>query len=215
MTARASDDVARLIDAGRDREAAVLGAGRTKAMDALTQLQQLGPALGAVVGGIRPDQIESPTPCEGLTVRGVLEHMLGGATVFAAAYRGQVAGDPPTADPLAAFGPTLNDLGAAMSAPGALDRTIATPFGDMGGEAFARYVVLDGLVHGWDLSTATGQPYEPPADLVAAADATAHTMVDGMRGPAFAAAVEAPPGATALERLVAYTGRKVRANGAA
>ena len=45
----------------------------------------------------------------------------------------------------------------AIRSPGALDRTVAAPFGDTPGEAFARFVVLDGLVHGWDLATATGQ----------------------------------------------------------
>ena len=61
----------------------------------------------------------------------------------------------------------------AMRSPGALDRTIAAPFGDVPGETFARFVALDGLVHGWDIATATGQAYDPPADLVAEIDAFA------------------------------------------
>ena len=50
-------------------------------MDPLTQLEQLGPHLGGVVAGITPDQLDNPTPCDDFTVRGVLEHMIGGATV--------------------------------------------------------------------------------------------------------------------------------------
>ena len=61
-------------------------------MDPLTQLEQLGPHLGGVVAGIRPDQLDAPTPCDDFTVRGVLDHMIGGAAVFAAAYRGTRAG---------------------------------------------------------------------------------------------------------------------------
>ena len=58
-------------------------------MDPLAQLEQLGPHLGGVVAGITPDHLDDPTPCDDFTVRGVLEHMIVGATAFAAAYRGE------------------------------------------------------------------------------------------------------------------------------
>ena len=147
-------------------------------MDPLTQFGELGPPLGAVIAGITPEQLDRPTPCAEFTVRGVLEHMVGGATMFAASYRGQAPADPDLSDVLGAIGPTLEDLGAAMSAPGALDRTIAAPFGEVPGDAFARFVVLDGLVHGWDLATATGQPYDPPEELVAEVEAFARGQLD-------------------------------------
>ena len=95
-------DVAQLIDAGRDREAAeegVRSASTGGTMDPLTQLEQLGPHLGGVVAGITPDQLDNPTPCDDFTVRGVLEHMIGGATAFAAAYRGEEPKDPDLSDP--------------------------------------------------------------------------------------------------------------------
>ena len=142
-------------------------------MDPLAQLDQLAPRSAGVVAGITPAELDRPTPCADFTVRGVLEHMIGGATVFAAAYRGTTPAEPDASDPLAEFGPALGDLAAAITAPGALDRTVAAPFGEVAGETFARFVVLDGLVHGWDLATATGQPYDPPDRLVDAADAFA------------------------------------------
>ena len=143
------------------------------------------------------------------TVRGVLEHMIGGATVFAAAFRGEQPTEPALADPLAEFGPAFERLVAAMNQPGALDRTVAAPFGDVPGETFARFVAFDGLVHGWDLATATGQPYDPPADLVTEVDAFAHEALDPLRGPdTFGPAVEPAADATPIERLVAYTGRR-------
>jgi uncharacterized protein (TIGR03086 family) len=204
--------VIRLIEAGRDREAALHGALERNgdSMDPLTQLGQLSGPLGDVVAGITPDQLDRPTPCAEFTVRGVLEHMIGGATAFAAAYRGQTPAEPDLRDVLANFGPTLEDLGAAISAPGALDKTVAAPFGDVPGETFARFVVLDGLVHGWDLATATGQTYEPPDELVAAADAFARQALDPLRdGQTFASAVEPQRDASPIERLAAYTGRRV------
>jgi uncharacterized protein (TIGR03086 family) len=208
----AARDVTDLIEAGRDREAAVRATERAKAggaMDPITQLEQLGPHLAGVVAGITPDQLDNPTPCTDYTVRGVLEHMLSGATAFAAAYRGEAPMDPDLSDPLGDFGAVLTDLVAAITAPGALDQTVAAPFGEVPGETFARFVVLDGLVHGWDMATATGQPYAPPDNLVAAADAFAHQAIDPLRdGQTFAVATEPAPGAAPIVRLAAYTGRQ-------
>jgi uncharacterized protein (TIGR03086 family) len=217
-----ADAVTKLIEAGRDRDAAQHGAldldaGHTahpldlngEPMDPLTQLDQLGPLLAGVVSGITPDQLDRPTPCGDFTVRGVLEHMIGGATRFAAAYRGLAPPEPDLSDVLTGFGPALEDLGAAISAPGALDKTVSAPFGETSGETFARFVVLDGLVHGWDLSTATGQPYNPPVELVTAVEAFARQVLDPLRdGQTFADAVEPAVGASPIERLAAYTGRR-------
>jgi uncharacterized protein (TIGR03086 family) len=183
-------------------------------MDALEQLDQLGPVLAGVVAQIGPSQLNEPTPCTKFTVRGVLEHMIAGATSFAAAFRGEspppVDSNGPT-DPIAGFGQAMSGLADAMNSPGALDRTIVAPFGDVPGQAFARFVVLDGLVHGWDLATAIGEPYQPPDALIAAVDTFAwEAIVPAMREAGmFAAPTEAPAGATPIERLVAFTGRPV------
>jgi uncharacterized protein (TIGR03086 family) len=216
-----TDSVPRLIEAGLDREAARRGAielghratlaghSEGETMDTLTQFGHVGGLLAGVVGGITPDQLDRPTPCSEFTVRGVLEHMIGGATAFAAAYRGETPTEPDMSDVLAGFGPALQNLGAAVSAPGALEKTIAAPFGDLDGDTFARFIVLDGLVHGWDLATATGQAYNPPDELVAAAEDFARQTIEPLRdGRTFAQAVEPAPDATPIERLTAYTGRR-------
>jgi uncharacterized protein (TIGR03086 family) len=214
----AEQRVTRLLELGLDREAARAGAawhgGTTTTggpVEALDQLDELAPALGGVIGGIGDDQLDIPTACANFAVRGVLEHMLGGATAFAAGFRGETPSAPDTTAPLpAAVGAALGDLVAAMHEPGALDGTIEAPFGVVPRDTFARFVVLDGLVHGWDLATATGQPYDPPAALVAEVEAFARGTLDPLRdGDTFAAATEAPADATPIERLVAYTGRRV------
>jgi uncharacterized protein (TIGR03086 family) len=206
-------DVTGLIEHGRDREAAVLGAAPTNGddMDVLRQLDELGPVLGGVVGGISPAQLDRPTPCADFTVRGVLEHMLGGAAQFAAAFRGEQAPTAPTpGDVLGAFGAALTSLVEAIRSPGALERDVAAPFGQVPGQTFARFVVLDGLVHGWDLATATGQPYAPADALVADVTAFATEALPPLRdGVTFAEPTDAPPSATPIERLAALTGRRV------
>lgn len=181
-------------------------------MHPLAQFEQLGPVLGGVIAGIQPDQLEAQTPCANFTVRGVLEHMIGGGTAFAALYRGEEPGAPSFDDPITGIQTALGELAEAISAPGALDRTIEAPFGAIDGESFARFVVLDGLVHGWDMATATGQAYDPPAQLVEEASGFAHQVLDPLRdGDTFGPAVEPPAGATPIEALAAYTGRSRKA----
>jgi uncharacterized protein (TIGR03086 family) len=213
--------VARLIALGRDREAAELAVAESRPIDdarsltegepmeVLDQLDQLGPLLAAVVGGVRADQLGSPTPCAKFTVRGVLDHMIGGATTFAATFRGVEPSQPDLSDVLASFGTALTGLAEAMHSRGALDRTVRAPFGEVPGTTFARFIVLDGLVHGWDLATATGQRYEPPEALVAEADAFARQAIEPLRdGDTFGPAVEPPPSTTPIQRLAAFTGRR-------
>jgi uncharacterized protein (TIGR03086 family) len=225
-----ADDVQQLMLHGRDREAAELAARYLRdteiatttptrgdtIMGPLEQLDELEPLLGQVTSAITPADLDAPTPCTNFAVRGVLGHMIGGATLFAAAFRGE---SPPAVPAGAAEGPdvvaraqdALTGLMGAIRSPGALDRTIAAPFGEMPGDAFARFVVLDGLVHGWDLATAIGQTYAPSDALVAEADAFARrAIVPAMRdGDTFAAVVEPPADATPIEQLAAFTGRRV------
>jgi uncharacterized protein (TIGR03086 family) len=161
-----------------------------------------------VVGAITPDQLDDATPCRAFTVRGVLEHMIAGATTFAAAYRGLHPPEPNFDDPIVGVKSALGVLASSIAAAGALDRTIEAPFGATDGESVARFVVQDGLVHRWDLSVATGQEYRPPDGLVADATAFAEQAVDTLRdGDTFKPAVEPDARATPIERLAAYTGR--------
>ena len=178
-------------------------------MEVLDQLDQLGPPLATVVAGIRPHQLDNPTPCVKFTVRDVLDHMISGATMFAASFRGVEPVQSDVSDQLASFGPALTGLAEAMHSAGALNRTIDAPLGRVPGETFARFVVLDGLVHGWDLATATEQRDEPPDMLVAKVEAFARQAVEPLRdGDTFAPAVDLPPSATPIQRLAAFTGRQ-------
>jgi uncharacterized protein (TIGR03086 family) len=215
---RLNDTITQLIRQGRDREAAELGAARHvptnpgAPMDPLTQLDQILPLLDGLVRPLDEAQLAAPTPCAAFDVRQILGHMVGGATAFAAAFRGEApaAGDLPD-DLVTAFPDAMAELRRAAGSPGALERTIDAPFGQVPGEVFARFVALDGLVHGWDIATATGRSYEPPADVVADVDAFARQALgDELRdGDTFAVATEPPADATPVERLVAFTGRTV------
>lgn len=180
-------------------------------MDPRDQLDTILPLLNEMVASLDDAQLDAPTPCAAFAVRDVLGHMVGGATMFAAAFRGDTPEDPPERDVVSAFPQAMAALSAAVRSPGALDRTIHAPFGEVPGEVFARFVALDGLVHGWDIAIASGQPYDPPANVVAEVDAFARQAIsqDMRDGDTFAAAVDPPAGTSQLVRLVAFTGRRV------
>ena len=212
------EQLTQLIRHGRDREAAVLATQRLAThtqgdlMDPRKQLDEILPRLNALVGSLSDTQLDAPTACSKFAVRDILQHMIGGATSFAGAFRGEAPLDRSgETDLVATFPKAMADLQQAVHSRGALDRTIAAPWGDVPADAFARFAALDGLVHGWDIATATGKPYEPPAALVAEIDAFSRQAIsEQMRdGDTFADPVEPPDGASALTQLVAFTGRQV------
>jgi uncharacterized protein (TIGR03086 family) len=182
-------------------------------MEGNEQLAVIIPMLKDVAGSIREDQLGGDTPCTEFTVDDVLSHMTVLASGFAPMFRGE---DPPDAAASAAgvdsrkrFEEAMTDLLDAVQSPGALDRTIQTPNGAMPGRVFARLVALDGLIHGWDLATATQQDWKPPERVVAEVDTFARQAIspDMRAGAAFGAERTAPEGADTLTQLVAFTGR--------
>lgn len=184
---------------------------KEEGMDGVQQLDEVIPLLRGVVGGLTAAQYDDPTPCTAFSVQGVLEHMIGGATMFAPAFRGE-----PSPQPVPSHGDTLErwqiaitELQAAVHAPGARERIIASPFGPLPGEVFARYVAFDGLMHAWDLSRATRTPLTAAPNLVSAVDAYARGLIVAeMRdGDTFAAETQVTEGATDLDRLAAFSGR--------
>jgi uncharacterized protein (TIGR03086 family) len=183
-------------------------------MTPVEQLEQIIPALCGVVDRIWYSQLEAPTACDEFDVHGVLDHMIVGAGTFAPLFRGEgapevtapfVYGWVPASD----FRNTMDQLLAAVRSPGALDRTIVSPLGEVTGDTFARFVAFDALIHGWDLAHATGQTWAPSDELVTAVDTFAHgAIAPEMRdGRTFKAAGAAADDASPLERLVAFSGR--------
>lgn len=186
-------------------------------MEGNEQLAVIIPMLKKVVAGIRPEQLEAPTPCASFTVSGVLDHMTGLASAYAPAFRGDAsfAADRASVelgdDRAARFHLAMDALLDAVQSPGALQRTIETPFGAMPGSTFARLIAFDGTIHGWDLASSTRQPWDPPEDVVVEVDAFARqALAPEMRdGDTFAEETTPPPDATPLMRLVAFSGRMV------
>jgi uncharacterized protein (TIGR03086 family) len=180
------------------------------------QLSTILPTLTAMVDRIQPAQLNHPTPSSRFTVHDVLDHVIVGGSSFAYGFRGQ---EPPEMHapavygwvPAAEFRQAMDDLLAAVNSPGAMERTITSPFGEMPASTLARLVAFDGLIHGWDLATATGQNYELPPAVIAAVDEFARNAITAeMRdGDTFKEPTTTPEDANELERLVAFSGRSL------
>ncbi|MER6900900.1 TIGR03086 family metal-binding protein, partial [Amycolatopsis sp. NPDC000740] len=84
------------------------------------------------------------------------------------------------------------------------------PWGPMPGRAVLGYLVLEHVVHGWDLATATGQESPFGDALVQAADGIARGLSEqDLRQPyMFAVPVRVPGDAPLLDRLVGFLGRR-------
>lgn len=183
-------------------------------MQPTEQLSYILPTLNAIVDRIEPDQLDQRTPCATFSVHDVLDHMIVLGGTFAYWFRGKDAPEiKAPADkgrvPVAEFRATMNDLFAAVTSSGATERMISAPIGEMPGSVFARFVAFDGLIHGWDLATATGLAYDLPPTVIRSVDEFARgALTAEMRdGDTFKAATTPPGDASELERLVAFSGR--------
>ena len=183
------------------------------------QLSYQRETLTKLVAGIRPDQMNDPTPCDDWDVRGLVNHFVGGAQMFTAAFHGedvQIDPDAPTPDlagddPLGAFTKAVDGFMDAIDEPGAMERTVKLPFGDMPAPVVLELLKFDLTVHCWDLAQATGQTFEPPADVCEAGLHTAQMMISPelRNGVTFGGEVTVRDTATPIEKLVAFTGRSV------
>ncbi|WP_017596967.1 TIGR03086 family metal-binding protein, partial [Nocardiopsis lucentensis] len=141
-------------------------------------------ATAGIVRGVRDDQLTYPTPCTGMTVGALLDHLDGLCAAFTAAAVKEfgAADDAPPVPDASRLAPgwrtripaRLDGLAHAwlreaawtgMTRAGGLD----FPAADAGAVA-----VDEVLVHGWDLAVATGQAFPGDDPALAEAVRTAH-----------------------------------------
>jgi uncharacterized protein (TIGR03086 family) len=183
----------------------------------LDPLHAAATATQSVIAGIGPAQWSAPTPCAAWNVADLTDHVVAGNRRFASALRGEQA--PPsapddrdgsgTADRLGAYRRSVDDLYEAFAAPGALDRIVNVPFGQVPGAVALHLRVVELVVHGWDLARATGQHIDVPDDVVRAElefTRRALPRVPEDRMP-FDPPQPAGEGASPLDELAALLGR--------
>jgi uncharacterized protein (TIGR03086 family) len=186
----------------------------------------------ATVDGVRPDQMELPTPCPDYDVRTLLGHM---AIVFmriAALGNGEdpmampdhVEGVADDAWP-ATFLQAAHDVRAAWADDAKLGHLMSLPWVTAPGAAMVAMYTSELTVHTWDLAVATGQHpawYAPTVDAAlttalmalptgdreAYFAAMAADMPEIAGRPPFRNPVATDDAANALDRLVGWYGRQ-------
>ncbi|HEX3090914.1 MAG TPA: TIGR03086 family metal-binding protein, partial [Ilumatobacteraceae bacterium] len=117
------------------------------------------------VAGIDDDQWAQPTPCDGWTVRDLVNHLVAGNLWAAELGRGRsiadvgsaLDGDMVGSNAVAAYDASADSAACAFEAPGALDAPCAVSYGPVPGSIYAGHRFIDVLIHGWDIASATGQ----------------------------------------------------------
>jgi uncharacterized protein (TIGR03086 family) len=99
---------------------------------------------------------------------------------------------------------------AAFRAGGALTGSAAITRGSVPAVEYLEEVVLDLVVHAWDLGTAIGYPGPLPDAAIAAISPLAQAIVDRTPAGMFGPPVEVSASAPAVDKLVALTGRRPR-----
>jgi uncharacterized protein (TIGR03086 family) len=186
------------------------------AEQALADLQAATAGAETIVAGISAGQWDAPTPCTGVDVRTLVNHLVAGNLHFVALVAGtpRPNGDADLlgADPAEAFRTAATSLFMALSAPGMLDRTYQLPFGQVPGLELIEIRLVEHLGHGWDLTRATGQPAPFPGDLAERGLAVARRQLEDRPAGAvspFGVEVEVSPDAPAIDRLAGFLGRTV------
>jgi uncharacterized protein (TIGR03086 family) len=174
-------------------------------------------ATRAYLKAVASGQWHAPTPCSEWDVKQIANHIIGenlwaaelfhGRTIAEVGNRldGDLAGD----DPAAAYAASVGTAADAVSAPGAMDTTCHLSFGDYSGSDYAGQLLLDTLVHGWDVAKATGQDTRLDQDLVSACLPIATDLTTQFRSAGvFGEDLPVTADANAQTRLLAMLGRR-------
>lgn len=183
-------------------------------------LQRVVDATGGVIGNTTTAQLSNPTLCTEWTVRDLVNHMVGGATMFAiSAEQGSVpddvlgqlmGGDNVGDDPQGAWATASQRAMTAFEAPGVMEKMVKLPFGEMPAGVALNIAIFDVATHAVDIARATGQ-HVTDTELLEGALEVGHQMIGPeMRMPGvFGDERPVDASAPAEDRLLAFAGRRL------
>jgi uncharacterized protein (TIGR03086 family) len=177
--------------------------------------------LRSLVASVTDDRLSLPTPCTDYSVGDLVEHIGGLALAFAGAARKQNAGSEQRGSGDASrlepgwrdrTDDALADLAEAWRDPAAYEGETKAGGVAMPGAIAASVALNEVVVHGWDLATALGQPFDASDEDVAACMAFAEPFSTPeaveQRAPAFGPVVPVPDDASPIVRLLGLMGRR-------
>jgi uncharacterized protein (TIGR03086 family) len=133
-------------------------------MDPLDALTAARANFDRTIRQVGPDDLASPTPCEGWSVRDLLQHVIG-ANLMAARLAGGArkadvllifTDDQVGSDPVTAWVASADAQDAGLRRPGVLEQIVHHPAFDMPGAQLLAFRTGDLLLHSWDLARAIG-----------------------------------------------------------
>jgi uncharacterized protein (TIGR03086 family) len=185
--------------------------------DPIAQLKEANAVFTDVLANVTPEQMPLPTVNDEWDVRALINHLVAGNQWMARSLTtadvprpsGDAIGDRSPAD---AYAESWNALIAAFEEPGALERTMTMPFGEVPATMLAALRFSDTVAHAWDLAQATGQNTDLAPDLCEVALAITRQRLAGRDRAQlpFKEEVPVPADACAADRLAGYMGKPVR-----
>ncbi len=171
----------------------------------------------ALVAGVRPDQLDDPTPCPGMDVRAMVNHIVGFMQNFAAAAQGRKAGFNPadvvSADPVKDVRVAAEQTISGWRELGT-DREVSVTGPPSPGPMVLGMTIIEYVAHGSDLAMATGQqiPFTEAEAGLALAKGQA-TLTDEYRGEGmpFGERIDVPDEAPMIDRFLGFMGRRAPA----
>jgi uncharacterized protein (TIGR03086 family) len=176
--------------------------------------------LVGIVGHVKDDQLEDPTPCADYTVGALLDHIAG----FCLAFTGGALKEPPvghggpsgSAETLMAGWRTeipsrLGTLAEAWRAPDAWEGMTVVAGVDLPGAQAGLFGLDEVVMHTWDLAKATGQSFDIDDEAAGALEQLLVPLpapeMAQVRGGLFGPIVEASGDGSRAERVLGLTGR--------
>jgi uncharacterized protein (TIGR03086 family) len=185
-------------------------------MNLHAEMTDAADAAALTVAHVDAGQFGQPTPCTEWDVRALLNHLiLWTSYSLEARAQGEAVGQDLmdrdfTADPgfAADYQAQLDRALTAWADPATWERSLDVMGSPMPSADVAALNIAEMVLHGWDLAAATGQAYTVSERAAAAAMRAVEANAELFRQyKGFADAVEVPPSAPALDRVLALSGR--------
>jgi uncharacterized protein (TIGR03086 family) len=167
--------------------------------------------LDRVLTGLAPEDSLKQTPCREYDVASLTDHLMNSIIVLG----GAAGAEFPQRDTdsavrhqvMSAARPALN----AWTARG-LDGTVPFGKGEAPAQMMAGILCLEFLVHAWDYAAASGLEVDAPEELSEYVLGLSQGIItpEGRGSAGFDDPIELPAEAPALDRLLAFTGRRTQ-----
>jgi uncharacterized protein (TIGR03086 family) len=189
------------------------GGGRVCAMFDISPATE---QLASLLRGVGDEQLAGPTPCPRYSLGDLIDHVNGLSLAFTrAAAKSFPTGrsQPPSAD-ASRLGPDwrtripnqLTRLAEAWRDPSAWEGMTEAGGVDLPAQVAAMVVLNEVVVHGWDVSRASGQPFRADPQVLAICGEFLGQATE-RSGDAFGPVVGVPADAPDLDRVIGLSGR--------